>query len=426
MSSLNAESAVVGMCLKDPKCWEEVVACGLTPSHFHDDKLGRAFACMVKLDSENKNVDQYTVGIELPDLAVFLIDAVDQSPCAQNVSYYVKEVLEAHACREIERLSRDLVTQASLRQPFQSLAGIESLRTRLAELDTETAAAKDEDYLISEIHENWVDETERAIVDFKNGVPPGIPTGIPWLDRMCNGFYNEALFILAARTSLGKTTLALNFAYNAMMAGKRVAFFTIEMSRSALYNKLVSRHSGVRAKSIKIGNLNEVEIDRVARRAVEIKDKPMYIFDSFNGRLDEMERILTRLKRKNLIDFAIVDYIQLMSTARHYESQTQKVTEITGRLKVLTRNLKIPILALAQINRDADRDDDGTGPKLRHLKDSGSIEQDADVVMAIYREESLPVQTWLKVMKNRDGLMEGACRLAVENDINLWQEAPRA
>lgn len=213
----------------------------------------------------------------------------------------------------------------------------------------------------------------------------GVPTGFIELNRITNGLQKSELILLAARPAMGKTALALNIAQNAARRGKSVALFSLEMSKAQLGVRLLSATSGVEAKKLNSGDLTDSETRDVLEAMGFIGDLPLYVDDTAGLSVASLRMKARRFKQEHGLDLIVVDYLQLMQSAVR-DNRVQEISEISRGLKLLARELDIPILALSQLNRSVEMRADKR-PQLSDLRDSGSLEQDADIVMFLYRDE---------------------------------------
>ena len=235
----------------------------------------------------------------------------------------------------------------------------------------------------------------------------GISTGFLDLERVLNGLQRSDMIILAARPSMGKTALALNIAWQAARAGKIVAIFSLEMSKTQLAQRLLSAASYVNSINIRDGKLSEEEFDRVVNAADRLSKLEMYVDDAAGQSLTEIRNKARRLSQTVGLDLIVIDYIQLMQ-GRRAENRVQEISEISRGLKALAREMNIPVLALSQLSRATELRAEKK-PQLSDLRDSGSLEQDADIVMFLYREEYYTHEAdvaniaELNIAKNRNG-----------------------
>ena len=238
----------------------------------------------------------------------------------------------------------------------------------------------------------------------------GIPTGFTELDRMTSGLHDSDLIILAARPSMGKTALALSIAYNvAVKEGKNVAFFSLEMSKEQIATRLIAQDSKIPLHKIRSGFLFPQEVDRFVESADRIAGAPLYIDDTPGISIVEMRAKARRLQSERGLDLVIVDYLQLMRGVKRTESRQQEVSEISRSLKALAKELNVPVIALSQLSRQVEHRADKR-PQLSDLRESGSIEQDADVAMFIHRPEVYK--------KNPDPEEEGIAEIIIAKQRN--------
>lgn len=213
----------------------------------------------------------------------------------------------------------------------------------------------------------------------------GVPTGLHDVDTKTNGWQKSDLILLAARPSMGKTALALNMALGAAKKGKTVAIFSLEMSKVQLGNRLISLESGVNSQFLNTGNLSRDDLNAIADAVCRLEDLKIFIDDTAGIRLLEMRSRARQLKHEHGLDLIIIDYLQLMQGGRQ-ENRQQEISEISRSLKAMARELEIPILALSQLSRNVEMRAEKK-PQLSDLRESGSLEQDADIVMFLYRDE---------------------------------------
>ena len=213
----------------------------------------------------------------------------------------------------------------------------------------------------------------------------GVPSGLIDVDKITNGWQKSDLILLAARPSMGKTALAMNMGLGAAKKGKTVAIFSLEMSKVQLGNRLISLESGVNSQSLITGNLSRDELNAVADAVCRLEDLKIFIDDTAGIKLLEMRSRARRLKHEHGLDLIIIDYLQLMQGGRQ-ENRQQEISEISRSLKAMARELEVPILALSQLSRNVEMRAEKK-PQLSDLRESGSLEQDADIVMFLYRDE---------------------------------------
>jgi replicative DNA helicase len=243
----------------------------------------------------------------------------------------------------------------------------------------------------------------------RDGTMTGVPTGFGKLDELTNGLHPGNLVIVAARPAIGKSTLGLDFARAASIKhGLTSVIFSLEMSRHEIAMRLLSAEASVNLQSMRTGTMRDEDWPRLARRMGEVADAPMFIDDSPNLTMMEIRAKARRLKQRHDLQLVVVDYMQLMSSPRKVENRQQEVSEISRSLKLLAKELEIPVVAISQLNRSPEQRADKK-PQLSDLRESGSLEQDADVVILLYREDAFekestrPGEADLIVAKHRNG-----------------------
>lgn len=234
----------------------------------------------------------------------------------------------------------------------------------------------------------------------------GVPTGFPDLDNLLAGLQKSDLIILAARPSMGKTTFALDIVRNIALSGTPVGIFSLEMSANQLVQRMLSAESRVDAWAIRTGHgLTNTHFTTLQEAASRLQKAPIYIDDQAGNSIVKMRSVARRLKSEHGLGLIVIDYLQLMTTSKNYDNMVNQVTEISRSLKQLARELDVPVLALSQLSRNVETR--GGKPRLSDLRDSGSIEQDADLVMFLHREDRYKDEkdfiTDILVEKHRNG-----------------------
>jgi replicative DNA helicase len=230
-----------------------------------------------------------------------------------------------------------------------------------------------------------LDEIEA--IGSRNGVLTGVPTGFADLDALTNGLHPSQMVVIAARPAMGKSTLALDFARAAAIRhSMATVLFSLEMGRNEITMRLLSAEARVPLQTMRTGQMNDDDWARLARRMSEVADAPLFIDDSPNMSMMEIRAKCRRLKQRHDLKFVIVDYLQLMSSPKRVENRQQEVSELSRSLKLLAKELELPVVALSQLNRGSEQRTDKR-PMLSDLRESGSIEQDSDVVILLHRED---------------------------------------
>jgi replicative DNA helicase len=256
-----------------------------------------------------------------------------------------------------------------------------------AEIYQVTERRTSEDYApLAEIMEGTLDEIEA--IGSRGGTMVGVPTGFTDLDGLTNGLHPGQLVVVAARPGLGKSTLALDFARAASIKhGLTSVIFSLEMTRNEITMRLLSAEARVGLHHMRTGSLGDDDWTKLARKMSEVASAPLFIDDSPNMTMMEIRAKCRRLKQRHDLKLVVVDYLQLMSSGKRVESRQQEVAEFSRALKLLAKELEVPVVALSQLNRGPEQRTDKK-PMLADLRESGSIEQDADLVMLLHREDA--------------------------------------
>lgn len=389
--SPEAEKAVLGAVLKDSDQLTNIEGY-LEPKHFFIDTHRKIYEAMLELSKSGESVDFVTLADKLLHLgaeyqqisAAYLIDLAENCPVSQNIEYYSKIVRTSFYKRGIIQSCQEVIFNASNYQ-----GNIESFIESIEKQFLSIASEYDTKGIVSadKVLESTIDDIQRRLES--DGQPTGVPTGFADLDRLTGGLQPSDLIILAARPGMGKTALILNIATNAAFAGKSVVIFTLEMSKEQLMSRVLSSIGRVDASRLRKGDLSDDEQDRLmegARRIYECSDR-LGIDETPGISLMELRSRCRRYQRERGLDFVVVDYLQLMkhSTMKN-ESREREISEISMGLKNLAKELKVPVVALAQLNRGPDSRPDKR-PKISDLRESGSMEQDADMIFFVYRDE---------------------------------------
>ncbi|OLL70016.1 Replicative DNA helicase [Pseudonocardia sp. Ae150A_Ps1] len=240
--------------------------------------------------------------------------------------------------------------------------------------------------MLEELLQPTMDEID-AIAS-RGGQSTGVPTGFADLDQVTNGLHPGQMVVVAARPGLGKSTLGLDFARSCSIKnGMTSAFFSLEMSKSAIVMRLLSAEARIRLADMRAGRMSDEDWTRMARRMSEISEAPLYIDDSPNLTLMEIRAKARRMKQRYDLKLIILDYLQLMTSGRKVESRQQEVSEFSRQIKLLAKELEVPVMAMSQLNRGPEQRTDKR-PMLSDLRESGSIEQDADMVVLLHRPDA--------------------------------------
>lgn len=396
--NVEAEASVLGSILLDGKALLETVADHLTPADFYREINGLVYATMLELYKANEPVDSLTVANKLEEErkldkiggASYLAELAGAVPTTANFAAYAEIVERKATLRRLISASRD-ISELAFKETDEVTTIVDAAEKRLFEVAnkfTKTAFASIGDAL----HESF----DRYDLAHQNkGQLHGVPTGFRTLDNKLSGLQKSNLVILAARTSMGKSTLALNIARNAAVRAKAsIGLFSLEMSTDQLVDRLVSLEAGIDSWKLRTGNLGDDDFQKIAAAMETLSAAKIHIDDTASVSIMEMRARARRLQVEQGLDLLIVDYLQLMQSGsgRYSDNRVQEISEISRSLKALARELNIPILALSQLSRAVEARPDKR-PQLSDLRESGSIEQDADVVMFIYRDEYYEKET---------------------------------
>lgn len=386
--NLEAEQSTLGGMLLSQEAVAEVFEM-VSASDFYAPKHELIFNAVLSLFGKGEPTDVIAVSDELNKQgnllkaggADYLHSLTSYVPTAANASYYAKIVADKAVLRRlIEAGTR--IAQAG----YDSQGEVEDLVNQAqAEVYKVVSQTSREDYVgLSDSIEAAIREIETA--QQRGGELTGIPTGFTDLDAFTHGLHPGQLIIVAARPAVGKSTFALDIARAAAIKHKKATiFFSLEMGRAEIAMRMLSAESSIYLQSMRKGNVSEADWTRLAAVRGKINDAPLYIDDSPNMSLVEIRAKCRRLAQQVDLKMVVIDYIQLMSSGKKVESRQQEVSEFSRALKLLAKELGIPVVALSQLNRQAEQAKDKR-PELSHLRESGSLEQDADVVVLLHRE----------------------------------------
>ena len=386
-----AEQAVLGAMLlsKDlPPLMHQI----LRADDFYKPAHGRIYDAIMKLSANEEPADAVTVADELDKEgelqrivgAPSLHPRIAAVPSVANAPYYAHIVAE-------KALLRRLV-DAGMRITSYGYAAADGMDVDAmvdraqAEIYEVTERRHTEDYKsLEDVLQPTMDEIEE--IARNDGKAAGVPTGFFHLDELTNGLHAGQMIIIAARPGVGKSTLALDIMRNCSLKhDKTSVMFSLEMGRIELTMRLLSAEAQVRLADMRGGRLDDADWGKLVKRMSEIADKPLYIDDSPNITMMEIRAKTRRLKQQHGLDLVVVDYLQLMSSGKKVESRQQEVAEFSRQLKLLAKELEVPVIAVSQLNRGPEQRNDKR-PQVSDLRESGSLEQDADMVLLLHRPE---------------------------------------
>jgi replicative DNA helicase len=429
--NLDAERSILGAILLDNHALNAAIE-NLKPEDFFLEQHRRVFNQMIALGESQQAIDLVTlteslhrVGeLEASGGAPYLAALADGMPRVTNVEHYARIVREKALLRNLIHATHNIQQRA--------LEGEDGADTILDNAESSIFALAEDRVkagLIS-VKDIVRDNFERLEKIFREGKSiTGVSTGYTELDKLLSGLQPSELLILAARPSQGKTALALNFAENiAIRAGSPVAFFSLEMSKESLLQRLVASVAQIDAHKFRSGHLSREDWRRMTEALGTISSAPLWIDDAGSTSVLEIGAKARRLKREKGLSLVVVDYLQLITGRGRFNNRQEEVSSISRGLKGLAKELQIPVLVLSQLTRAPEREE--RGPQLSDLRESGAIEQDADVVMFIYRPHWAKMhaspeerdQAEIQVAKQRNGPTDKV-RFVFRSRLTRFEEA---
>jgi replicative DNA helicase len=388
-SFLEGERAILGGILIDNDALSRVLGV-VIPDDFYRENHRVIFQAMVSLVDKGEPVDWVTLSSSLSKEGVlervggtdFLTELIDATPTAANILHYANVVKEKSVLRQLISTATEISTRCYEEQPSvdEFIDEVEQMIFKVGESRLQTGFVHVHDLVKSGI------KTVEALYSRKENVT-GVPSGFKDLDKDTAGFQQSDLIIIAGRPSMGKTSFALNVAmYAAIEAAVPTAIFSLEMSREQIALRLLCSKARVNLKSLRTGYLTQKDWSRLTNATGLISDAPIYVDDTPAINAMELRAKARRLKKEHGLGLVIVDYLQLMKGVTKSDSREKEISEISRSLKALAKELNVPVIALSQLNRKVE-ERPNKRPQLADLRESGAIEQDADVIIFIYRDE---------------------------------------
>ncbi len=415
----DAEIATLGAMLMDEDATGTVIQF-LRQDDFYRSAHRKIFQAIIMLTDQGQSPDLITVTEQLRSSgelqaaggATYISSLTSKVPTSANVEYYAKIVQDCSVRRRLARISAQIIA-TSHDDTIDSRLIIEEAERQIFEItDARHSGAYQS---VREIIPQTISAIEKQF--HAKGSYTGLASGFPDLDNLTSGFQNSEFIIIGARPSVGKTALALSMAANMAIRSKRpIGFFTLEMSNRALVQRLVASEARLSSHAIRTGLLKPSDFHSLTEAAGRIYDAPLYIEDTPNLPLLDLRALARRMRSKHAIEAVFVDYLTLIASENKDIPRYEQVAEISRSLKALARELDIPVIALSQLTRETE----GKKPNLANIRESGSIEQDADVVIFLHRERQIDrdvdednpeVVTELIVAKQRNGPV-GSIKLA--------------
>ncbi len=393
-NNIEAEQSVIGSILISNEIFDEISMI-VNSKNFYDPMHQKIFGAIEKLIYSGMLANPITLKnyfekekdeINVPD---YLIKITKFSTSSRQTIEYSKLIYDLFVKRELIKISENIIDTAKLNDlDHDGQSIIESFEKSLFDLAEKGSFSSS----LIKFDEAMKMTIEMASNAYKNdeGIV-GVPTGLTDLDDRLGGMHKSDLLIIAGRPSMGKTALATNIAFNAAKKiqedGRKstIAFFSLEMSSEQLSTRILAEQSRIRSNDIRRGRISEDQFDKFIETSKNISELPLYIDETPAISIAALSNRARRIKRLYGLDMVVVDYIQLMRAANFKEGRVQEISEITQGLKALAKELSVPVLALSQLSRAVEQRDDKK-PQLSDLRESGSIEQDADVVMFVFRE----------------------------------------
>ena len=388
-ANVDAERAVLGSILLKPDVCDDI-ALIIRPEDFADETHQVLYRHLLELHDSGKRID-ITIVLERlrtqGDLdrvggAPAIAEILEAVPHAAHATHYAQIVRDKAMLRSLIDASTDILRDAydASDEPRELVARAEAKIFQILE-HRSSAEAKPIEAVLEEV---MVRMDARMKHEHALG---GVETGFTDLDTLCGGLHNSELIILAARPSMGKTAFAMNIAENVAIGSKQPALFvSLEMACLELADRLLCSAAQVNGHRLRNGTISQEDRRRLVQKSAEISSSPLYIDDTPGRTLTEIAAVARRLKRKQGLSLVVIDYLQLIEPDNPRDPRQEQVAKIARRLKTMSRELDVPVLCLAQLNRQAEQSRDNR-PRLNHLRESGAIEQDADVVMFVHREE---------------------------------------
>jgi len=387
--NLEAEQSVLGGILIENEAINKVMEI-LVSDDFYRDAHRRIYGALIDLAERDEPADLITTTNELRkkdhlDIvggASYLASLIDSVPTAANIEYYARIVKEKAVLRKLIETSTEIITQS-----YQDRGDVESFldEAEKAIFEISERRVRPSFYSIREVVKSSLDTISKLYE--KKELITGVPSGFKELDKMTAGFQPSDLIIVAGRPSMGKTAFCLNIAQYAAVERKApIAIFSLEMSKEQLVIRMLCSQSQVEGNRLRTGFLHESDWTKLTLAAGTLYEAPIFIDDSAALSVLELRAKARRLKADYRLGMVIIDYLQLMKGRARSESRQQEISEISRSLKALAKELNIPIIAVSQLSRKTE-ERHGNRPQLSDLRESGAIEQDADVILFIYRDE---------------------------------------
>lgn len=387
--NLEAEQSVLGSILIEPSCMETVVA-EINAKSFFLPQHKAIFSSMMMMYTQSRAIDPVIIADVLAKNGTYdtaggrdyLLQLAQSVPSTANIENYVAIVKEQYYLRSLVEISNDIIDKATGSDADASiiLESAEQAIYNMRQGRDKNGPTKVSEVIVNDVYNNLALITGEDKEKYK-----GISSGFGMLDKYLTGLNKSDLILIGARPAMGKTSFALNLAQNiAMGARKKCVVFSLEMTKQQLAERLLSAQAGVESQKLKTGELTDSEWERLGAAAGQFNDVELYLDDTSSITVPEIK---SRIRRMKNVDCVIIDYLGLISSATKKENRVQEVSEITRNLKMMAKDLNIPVICCAQLSRGTEGHGKNHKPQLSDLRESGSIEQDADIVLFLYRED---------------------------------------
>ena len=390
--SLDAEQAVLGSLLKDPECLP-LVSDMLKIDHLYLPQHRAIYTAILNIDTLGGRIDPLVVLEELKKEGVYddiggktyLMKIADAVPSTKNVESYIKIIIDKYYIRTLMITAREILdeTNNGTDSPDSLLDMAEQKIYDIRRGKNTTGPAKISDIVMSDVFERL---KKLASADPKEKEQYiGIPTGFSYLDKVLGGgFHRSDFIVVGARPAMGKTSFALNVARNIAMKGRKVLFFSLEMSKEQLAQRIISTEARIVSNKLRTGDITDSDWEKLGLALQNLVNCELYFDDTANINVPEMKARALRMKD---VDCIVIDYLQLMSGTKRTENRVNEVSEITRGLKMMAKDLNIPVVTCSQLSRGVAKNSSDHRPQMTDLRESGTIEQDADIVLMLHRED---------------------------------------
>ena len=390
--SLDAEQAVLGALLKDPDCLP-TVSDMLKIDHLYLPQHKAIYTAILNIDTMGGRIDPLVVLEELKKEGVYddiggktyLMKIADAVPSTKNVESYIKIIIDKFYLRTLMLTAREILEKTSdgTESPDHLLNLAEQKIYDIRRGKNVSGPAKVSDIIMSDVFERLKklgsadpQEKEKYI---------GIPTGFSYLDKVLGGgFHRSDFIVIGARPAMGKTSFALNVARNIAMKNRKVLFFSLEMSKEQLAQRIISTEARIISNKLRTGDITDSDWEKLGLALQNLVNCELYFDDQANINVNEMKARALRMKD---VDCIVIDYLQLMSGTKRSENRVNEVSEITRGLKMMAKDLNIPVVTCSQLSRGVAKNSNDHRPQMTDLRESGTIEQDADIVLMLHRED---------------------------------------